>query len=76
MTEITLDAKHTAIRDGDQWQVSRLHPSGQYRTVANWTGNRRSILQWCEDNDVHPTRQAESILASLPERTAFAPDRD
>lgn len=76
MTEIQLDARTVAIRTGDDWRIDQKQRDGKYRTVAEWMGNRRTLLHWCEENHVHPSREAESLLAQMPERTAFAPDRD
>lgn len=71
---ITLDAKHVAIRDDDSWVITRLQPQGHYDMIESWQGPRRSIFHVLERLDVHPTRQAEAQLAALPERRAFRGD--
>jgi hypothetical protein len=69
--QIQLDSKHLAHRSQNNWAIQRRQPDGSYDLVANWTGGRRSLLQWCDANDVHPTRDAEALLAKLPEANGF-----
>lgn len=68
-TEVTidLDRKHRAIRSGDRWAVQRRLPEGGYDLVAAWAGSRRSLVQWCAENGVYPSRDAERILDGLSE---------
>lgn len=68
---ILLDRKTRAHRAGDSWVVQRLQPNGKWDMVATWQGNRRSLVHWCEDNHVHPSREAEAQLALIPEATGF-----
>lgn len=74
MTEdrtILLDRKTRAHRTGDIWAVQRLQPNGKWDMVKIWKGNRRSLIHWCEDNQVQPSREAEAQLALIPETTGF-----
>lgn len=72
-TEITiqLDAKHKAHRSQNRWAVQQRQHDGAYDTIATWSGGRRSLYQWCEQNDVHPTRDAERNIDALPEASGF-----
>lgn len=72
-TEITiqLDAKHKAHRSQNRWAVQQKQANGAYDTIATWSGGRRSLYQWCEQNDVHPTRGAEQKIDALPEASGF-----
>lgn len=78
MTEITIDVdmKTRVIRSGDKWAVQKRRPDGSYDMVDHWTGNRRSLMRWFEDNNVYPSREAERQLNLLPERRGFPPDTD
>ncbi len=73
MTErtIDLDRKTRALRSGSRWAVQKLQPDGSWDMVAAWTGGRRSLLKWCEENHVAPTREAEAQLAVIPESDGF-----
>lgn len=73
MTEIsiTLDHKHTARRSANKWAVQRRQPDGSYDLLKAWTGGRRSLLQFCEEQGIVPTRDAEAVLATLPEGNGF-----
>jgi hypothetical protein len=68
---IVLDRKTRALRSANRWAVQRLQPSGDWDLVNHWNGGRRSLLAWCEANDVHPDRAAEAALAMLPESDGF-----
>jgi len=68
---IELDRKTRALRSGSRWAVQKLQPDGSWDMVAAWTGGRRSLLKWCEENRVAPTREAEAQLAVLPESDGF-----
>lgn len=70
-TEIELDRKTKAVRYQNQWAVQRKQPNGSWDLIASWSGGRRSLLQWCSANDVHPTAEAEAALSLLPESTGF-----
>lgn len=78
MTEITIDVdmKVRVIRSDDKWVIQKKQPDGHYDMIDHWTGNRRSLMRWFEDNNVHPSREAERQLALLPERRSFPPDQD
>lgn len=69
--QIQLDVKHRALRSGSRWAVTRMQPDGSYDLVSAWTGGRRSLLQWLEENKVYPTREAEAQLAVIPESQGF-----
>lgn len=73
MTDVTiqLDRKHKAHRSGDRWAVTRMLPDGSYDLVEAWDGSRRSLIQWCSQHDVYPSREAEQVLDSLSETTGF-----
>lgn len=68
---ILLDLKTRAHRSGNRWAVSRLQPDGTWDMIAAWAGGRRSLLAWCEANDVYPTRAAEAQLDLIPESSGF-----
>ena len=68
---IVLDRMHRALRSGERWAVQRFQPNGEWDMVDNWNGGRRSLLQWCANHDVHPGREAEAILATMPESTGW-----
>lgn len=72
-TEITilLDAKHKALRSNNRWCIQRRQPDGSWDMIRTWSGGRRSLLQWCDENGVYPTRDAEAQLALIPESTGF-----
>lgn len=79
MTEdivIDVDSKVRVHRSGDNWVIQRKQPDGSYDMTDHWTGNRRSLMRWFEDNKVFPSREAERQLALLPERRSFPPDID
>lgn len=66
-----MDLRTRAIRSGNRWAIQRLLSDGSWDMQTFWNGGRRSLLAWCEANDVHPTRDAEAALALLPESTGF-----
>lgn len=68
---ILLDRKTRAIRSGNRWAVQKLRPNGDWDMVTFWNGSRRSVYQWCEGNDVHPTREAIDAIDALPEMIGF-----
>lgn len=68
---IQLDRKTRALRSGDRWATQRLRTDGSWDMVANWVGGRRSLLHWCERNDIHPSREAEAQLAVIAESKGF-----
>jgi hypothetical protein len=68
---IDLDRKHRAIRSGNRWAVTRLQPNGAFDLVEHWDGNRRTILQWCQNHGVVPSRDALAQLDRLPEASGF-----
>lgn len=68
---LALDLKTRAIRSGNRWAIQRLLSDGSWDMTAHWTGGRRSLLAWCEQNDVHPMRDAEAALELIPESQGF-----
>ncbi len=70
-TTIQIDAKTIAIRSGNRWALRRRLPNGDYDTERTWTGGRRSLLQYLEEQGIVPTRDAEAELARLPEGSGF-----
>lgn len=70
-TVIDLDRKHRAIRSQSRWAVQRFQPDGNWDTIAAWAGGRRSLEHFCEQNDIHPSRDAEQLLGALPETPGF-----
>lgn len=69
---IDLDRVHRAIRGpNDDWMLQQRAQNGTYDELAHWTGGRRSLLQRCEALGIHPSRDAETILAQLPESSGF-----
>ena len=70
---IDLDRVHRAEpdQDGTGWTISRRKNDGTYTPLVSWTGGRRSLLQHCEDLDIHPSRDAEQVLARIPESSGF-----
>lgn len=73
MTEVTIqiDARHRAHRSGDRWLIQKANQDGVYDMIDQWAGNRRSLLKYLDDHNIHPTRTAEDQLAALPERQGF-----
>ena len=76
MTEATIqiDAKTKVHRSGNRWAVTKLQTDGHYDMIDTWDGNRRSLFRYFEDNDIHPSREAERQLDLLPERKGFRED--
>lgn len=68
---IDLDRKHRAIRSGSRWAVQQLKADGSWDMVDAWDGTRRSIYAWMADRRIVPGREAEDVLARLPETTGF-----
>ena len=68
---ITLDHKHIARRSGNKWAVQRRQPDGSWDLLKAWTGGRRSLLQFCDEQGIVPTRDAEAALALVPEQQGF-----
>lgn len=66
-----LNLKTRAHRSGNRWAIQKLQTDGSWDMTVHWNGGRRSLLAWCEANDVHPSRDAEAALALLPESTGF-----
>lgn len=66
-TRLQLDRKHVAVISGARIAIQRLQSDGKYDAVAFMQGGGRTILRWCEDNNVSPTREAEQILGALPD---------
>ncbi len=64
---IPLDRKHQAVVDGARIAIQRFQQNGNWDAVAFLQGGGRTILRWCDQNDVHPTRDAEQILSALPD---------
>lgn len=72
-TEITIpiDAKTIALRSGNRWAVRRRQPNGDWDTARTWAGGRRSLLQFLDEQGIVPTRDAETLLAQVPEQQGF-----
>lgn len=68
---IDLDLKHRAIRSGNRWAVLRRLSDGTWDTIRAWSGGRRSLLQFCEERSIAPSREAEQKLAAIPESEGF-----
>lgn len=59
--------KTRALISGARIAIQRLQQNGAYDAVAFLQGGGRTILRWCADNDVHPSRDAEAVLGALPD---------
>lgn len=68
---IQLDHKHIARRSQNRWAVQRRLPDGTYDTLKTWTGGRRSLLQYLDEQGIVPTRDAEAALSTIPEASGF-----
>ena len=68
---ITLDHKHIARRSANKWAVQRRQPDGSWDLLKAWTGGRRSLLQFCDEQGIVPTRDAEAALGSIAESSGF-----
>lgn len=69
--QIQLDAKHRVLRSGNRWALQHRQADGTYDLQHAWDGNRRSLLQYLEQQGIVPSRQAETQLANLPEAKGF-----
>ena len=70
-TTIQIDAKTIAIRSGNRWALRRRLPDGSYDTARTWSGGRRSLLQYLDEQGIVPTRDAEAVLATVAESVGF-----
>jgi hypothetical protein len=72
-TELTIDLnkKVRALRSDNRWLVQRRRTDGEWETATYWNGGRRSLILWCEANDVHPSREAEAALDLISETSGF-----
>lgn len=68
---VLIDAKTKALRSGNRWCVQRRQPDGSWDMDRVWTGGRRSLLQYLDEQGIVPTRDAEGVLATLPEGSGF-----
>jgi hypothetical protein len=68
---ITIDAKTKALRSGNRWAVMRRQPDGSWDCARTWSGGRRSLLQYLNEQDIHPTRDAEVALGQIAEQQGF-----
>ena len=68
---IQLDAKHKAHRSNNRWAVQRRQPDGSYDLLKAWSGGRRSLIQYLDEQGIAPTRDAEAALALIPESSGF-----
>ncbi len=66
-TTVDLDKKTRAIIDGARIAIQRLQTTGNWDAITFLQGGGRTILRWCSDNDVHPSREAEAVLGALPD---------
>lgn len=64
---IDLDKKHRLLRSGARLAIQKLQPDGSWDMIASMQGGARAISRWCEDNGVSPTREAEALIARVPE---------
>ncbi len=70
-TVILVDAKTKALRSGNRWCVQRRQSDGSWDMARTWTGGRRSLLQYLQEQGIVPTRDAEAALALVPESQGF-----
>lgn len=70
-TTIDIDAKTRCIRSGNRWAVMRRQPDGSWDCQRTWSGGRRSLLQYLDEQGIAPTRDAEAALALIPESSGF-----
>jgi len=72
-TEITIliDAKHLAHRSGNKWAIQKRQPDGSWDLMRAWEGGRRSLLAFCDEQGIVPTRDAEAALSKIPESSGF-----
>lgn len=70
-TTIQIDAKTIALRSENRWAVRRRLPDGSYDTAKTWSGGRRSLLQYLEEQGIVPTRDAEAQLSTIAESVGF-----
>ncbi len=68
---IQIDAKTIAVRSGNRWAIRRRQPDGSYDTIRTWSGGRRSLMQFLDEQSIVPTRDAEAQLALIPESSGF-----
>ena len=68
---IQLDHKHIARRSQNRWAVQRRQPDGSWDCQRTWSGGRRSLLQFLDEQGIAPTRDAEAALALVPESSGF-----
>ncbi len=68
---ITIDAKTRVHRSGNRWAVQRRQSDGSWDLAKAWSGGRRSLLQYLDEQGIAPTRDAEAALALLPETSGF-----
>ena len=59
-----------------EWQLWRLNAAnGRYFLDESYGGTRRGLLERLEEKAIYPSREAQKVLDSLPERlTPIAPD--
>jgi hypothetical protein len=70
-TTIQIDMKTIAVRSGNRWALRRRQPNGDWDTTRTWSGGRRSLLQYLDEQGIAPTRDAEAQLALIPEASGF-----
>ncbi len=72
-TEITIDvdSKTRCIRSGNKWAVMRRQPNGDWGCARTWSGGRRSLLQYLDEQGIVPTRDAEAALGQISESSGF-----
>ncbi len=68
---ILIDAKTKALRSGNKWAIMRRQPNGDWDCSRAWTGGRRSLLQYLDEQGIVPTRDAEAALSLVPESSGF-----
>lgn len=70
-TTIQIDAKTIAVRSGNRWALRRRQPNGSYDTIRTWSGGRRSLMQFLDEQSIVPTRDAEAALSRISESVGF-----
>lgn len=68
---VLIDAKTKALRSGNRWCVQRRQPDGSWDMDRVWTGGRRSLLQYLDEQGIVPTRDAETALGAIAESSGF-----
>lgn len=65
--QFDIDKKTRCIISGARIAVQHRKTDGDWDAIAFLQGGGRTIARWCDANDVHPSREAEQILSTLPD---------